>query len=96
MYIYIIKLKRVQCKRLVARHAFLFETNVEMRATVQLQHWIRNIMLIRKHLQKENFAATKIQAAIRGFLVRKKLPIIKHELYTQKLMRAATVIQVYD
>lgn len=69
---------------------------MELRAAVQLQHWIRNIMLIRKHLQKENVAATKIQAVIRGFLIRKKLPRIKHELYIQKLMRAATVIQVYD
>lgn len=65
-----------------------------MRAAVQLQNWTRNVMLIRKRLQKENSAAIKLQASIRGFLVRKKLPKIKHDLHVQKLMRAATMIQV--
>jgi len=51
-------------------------------------------MLNRKHLQKENVAASRIQAIVRGFLVRKKLPKIKEELHNQKLVRAATLIQV--
>lgn len=67
---------------------------MKMRAVVQLQIWIRNVMLNRKHLQKENVAASKIQAIVRGFLVRKKLPKIKEELHIQKLVRAATLIQV--
>lgn len=75
-------------------HAFLFELKMEMRAAVQLQIWTKNVMLNRKHLQKENFAASRLQAIIRGFLVRKKLPKIKEELYNQKLVRAATLIQV--
>jgi len=67
---------------------------MEMRAAVQLQIWTRNVMLNRKHLQKEKVAATRIQAIIRGFLVRKKLPNIKEELRTRKLVQAATLIQV--
>lgn len=67
---------------------------MKMRAAVQLQIWIRNVMLNRKHLQKENVAASKIQAIVRGFLVRKKLPKIKEELHIRKLVRAATLIQV--
>ncbi|KAF0764759.1 protein abnormal spindle-like isoform X1 [Aphis craccivora] len=83
----------VSCKRLLAGHVFLFELKMKMRAAVQLQIWIRNVMLNRKHLQKENVAASKIQAIVRGFLVRKKLPKIKEELHIQKLVRAATLIQ---
>lgn len=79
---------------MVARHAFLFELKVEMRAAIRLQNWIRNEILTRKHLQKKNAAATKIQAVTRGFLVRKKLPQIKHELTVAKLGRVATKIQV--
>jgi len=67
---------------------------MKMRAAVQLQIWIKNVMLNRKHLQKENVAASKIQAIVRGFLVRKKLPKIKEELHIQKLVQAATLIQV--
>jgi len=67
---------------------------MKMRAAVQLQIWIRNVMLNRKQLQKKNVAASKIQAIVRGFLVRKKLPKIKEELHIQKLGRAATLIQV--
>ncbi|XP_008182570.1 protein abnormal spindle isoform X2 [Acyrthosiphon pisum] len=44
-------------------------------------------------LEKENLAASRIQAIVRGFLVRKKLPKIKEELHNQKLVRAATLIQ---
>ena len=92
--LYTIKFKYTQCKRLLAGHAFLFELKMEMQAAVQLQIWARNVMLNRKHLQKENDAASRIQAIVRGFLVRKKLPKIKEELHTQKLLRAATLIQV--
>ncbi|KAE9525583.1 hypothetical protein AGLY_014110 [Aphis glycines] len=86
-------LETLECKRLLAGHVFLFELKMKMRAAVQLQIWIRNVMLNRKHLQKENVAALKIQAIVRGFLVRKKLPKIKEELHIQKLVRAATLIQ---
>lgn len=79
---------------MLAGHALLFEINVEMRAAVKLQSWIRNMMLNRKLLQKQNVAALKIQAAVRGYLVRKKLPQIKYELHLLKLVRAATLIQV--
>jgi len=51
-------------------------------------------MLNRKHLQKKNVAASRIQAMVRGFMVRKRLPKIKEELHIQKLVRAATLIQV--
>ncbi|XP_060855887.1 protein abnormal spindle-like [Metopolophium dirhodum] len=44
-------------------------------------------------LEKENVAASRIQAIVRGFLIRKKLPKIKEELHNQKLVRAATLIQ---
>jgi len=84
----------MQCKRLIASHALLFELNVEMRAAVQLQNWTRNVMLNRERLQKLNVAASKIQAAIRGFLVRKRLPQLKHELHMCKQGRAAVLIQV--
>jgi hypothetical protein len=79
---------------LLAGHALLFEINVEMRAAVKLQSWTRNVMLNRKLLQKQNMAALKIQAAVRGYFVRKKLPLIKYELQIIKLVRAATLIQV--
>lgn len=92
--LYTIRFKYKQCKRLLAGHAFLYELKMEMRAAVQLQIWTRNVMLNRKHLQKENMAASRIQAIVKGFLVRKKLPQIKEELHTQKLVRAATLIQV--
>lgn len=92
--LYTIRFKYTQCKRLLAGHAFLFELKMEMRAAVQLQIWTRNVMLNRKHLQKENVAASRIQAFVRGFLIRKKLPKIKEELHNQKLVRAATLIQV--
>jgi len=84
----------MQCKRLIASHAFLFELNVEMRAAVQLRNWIRHAMLNRERLQKQNIAASKIQAAIRGFLVRKRLPQLKYELRMYKQVRAAILIQV--
>lgn len=79
---------------MIASHAFLIELNLEMRAAVQLKNWTRSVMLIRKHLQKEKTAAIKLQASVRGFLVRKNLPKIKYELHLQKLMQAATKIQV--
>lgn len=78
----------------MARHAFLFELGVEMRAAVQLRNWTRNVLLIRENLQKENAAAIKIQAIVRGFLIRKRLPQIMYELKMQKQMHAATLIQV--
>lgn len=84
-----------QCKRLLAGHAFIIELNMEMRAAVQLRYWTRNVMLTRKHLQKKNFAASRIQAAVRGFLVRKKLPQLKDELHKQKEIHAALLIQVH-
>lgn len=86
--------KHIQCKRLIASHAFLFELNVEMRAAVRLKNWTRNVMLNRERLQKQNVAASKIQAAIRGFLIRKRLPQLKFELYMYKQVRAAVLIQV--
>lgn len=86
--------KYTQCKKLIAGHAFLIELNVKMRAATRLQNWTRNVVLIRKHLQKQNIAATKIQAIIKGYLVRKKLPQIKYELHKQKQVRAVTLIQV--
>lgn len=79
---------------MIAGHALLFELNMKMRAATQLQNWTRNVMLIRKHLQKQNVAATKIQAVIKGYLIRKKLPQIKYELHMQKQVRAVTLIQV--
>jgi len=86
--------ERTQCKRLIARHALLFELNVEMRVAVQLQNWTRNVTLNRERLQKQNVAATKIQAAARGFLLRKRLPRLKYEIQTHKQVRAAVLIQV--
>lgn len=66
-----------------------------MRAVVQLQNWTKNVMLFRENLQKKNIAALKIQAAFRGYSVRKRFPQIKYELYMQKQVYAATMIQVY-
>lgn len=88
------RFKHTQCKRLLVCKTLHFELNVEMRAAIQLRNWIKNVMLTRDHLQKENIAATRIQAAVRGFLLRKKLPQLKIELHTQKQMHAATLIQV--
>lgn len=65
-----------------------------MRAAVKLQKWTRNV-LIHKHLQKKNIAASKIQAAVRGFLIRKKLPQLITDINTQKQNYAATLIQVF-
>lgn len=79
---------------MLAGHALLFEIYMEMRAAVKLQNWAKNVMLNRKLLQKQNVAALKIQSAVRGFLVRKRLPQIKHELHMLKYVRAATLIQV--
>lgn len=83
-----------QCKGLLAGHAFLIELNMEMRAAIQLQNLTRNVLLIRKNLQKNNVAAVKIQSVIRGYLVRKNLPKLKYELHTRKQTHAATKIQV--
>lgn len=79
---------------MLASHAFLIELNLEMRAAIQLKNWTKNVMLFRKHLQKKNMAALKIQAVFKGYLIRKKLPQLKYELYLQKQVYAATRIQV--
>lgn len=95
MFYYTIQFEHTQCKWLLAGHAFITELNMEMRAAVQLRNWTKNVMLTRKHLQKKNFAASKIQAAVRGFLIRKKLPQLKNKLYMQKRVHAASLIQVH-
>lgn len=79
---------------MLASHAFFIELNLEMRAAVELHNWTKNVLSFRKHLQKKNMAALKIQAIIKGYLTRKKLPQIKYELYLQKQMYAASRIQV--
>ncbi|XP_050438518.1 protein abnormal spindle isoform X3 [Adelges cooleyi] len=43
--------------------------------------------------EKKNIAASKIQAAVRGFLIRKKLPQLITDINTQKQNYAATLIQ---
>lgn len=83
----------MQCKKWLAGHACLVKTEIEMRATVTLQKWTRNV-LIRKYLQRKNNAAIKIQAAVRGFLLRKNLPNLINQLQIKKQSRAATIIQV--
>lgn len=92
--LYILIFKYTQSKRLLVGHAFLFELGVEMRAAVQLRNWARNVVLIRKNFQRENVAASKIQAVVRGFLLRKRLPQIKYEFQMREQVYAATLIQV--
>lgn len=46
-------------------------------------------------IKEKNNAATKIQAAFKGFIIRKKLPVLKEQLSMEKQIRAATLIQVH-
>ncbi|XP_025421851.1 protein abnormal spindle-like isoform X3 [Sipha flava] len=71
-----------------------------VRRYLALKHWpqLKNSLETRRKrsmeaLEKQNMAALKIQAAVRGYFVRKKLPLIKYELQIIKLVRAATLIQ---